>query len=59
MANLYRLVDGERVFEQMAQFAPDGLKQMVHMGLFIPQDFFYQFTQQTADLEEPMPSMMS
>ena len=45
MANIYRLVDGEPVFEQTAQFGPpNGLVQMIHLGLFVPQDFFYQFT---------------
>lgn len=46
LANMYRVENGERVFEQPAQFFPsDGLKQMVHLGLFIPQSFFLQFTQ--------------
>ena len=46
-ANLYRVQDGGRKFEQMAQFRPPyTLKQQVHMGLFIPQAFFFQFIDQ-------------
>lgn len=56
MANMYRIEDGKRVFDQEARFLPpNGLIQMVHMGLFIPQSFFYQFTGVVAveDVEEP------
>ena len=57
MANMYRVIEGERVFEQPAQFLPpNGLIQMVHMGLFVPQSFFFQFTQgQMVDTAEPIP----
>ena len=46
-ANLYGVTqEGKRIFSQATSFAPPhGLKQMIHMGLFIPQSFFLQFTQ--------------
>lgn len=44
-ANMYDVREGERVFSQVANFAPPhSLIDAVHLGLFIPQSFFLQFT---------------
>lgn len=53
--NLYRLQNGERMLDEEGEYPPANLLQMIHMGMFVPQEFFHQFLGMVEPEPEPEP----